>query len=319
MEFWTSVKVILRRWYVVVPCVIATVGIGIYLVHQAKPSYKAGGSVLLSTHGQAAHPESTPSTVAGVNPYANMDQSQLAYLVSQTAGSSTLQDEMKAAGATGTYSVVAIAGEPALTVSTMATTPAGATSSYHKLVSLLDTELRRRQLAVGAPANSLVGVQDWTTPSNALPQNAAKVNALIVVVVIGGLLTLGLTFLVDALLTNRVPWSRSEDAEDAEEEDDDEREDDERDEREDDEQAHRTGSVAVLTHLDRTVPEPLHVDDGVAIRVDSNGRARRPSRFEFMLPSSGGRASRSASSDLSRHGELPAWSPPDERPRAAGS
>ncbi len=43
------------------------------------PAYKATGSVLLSGSGRAAHPATSPSTVAGVNPYANMDQSQLAY------------------------------------------------------------------------------------------------------------------------------------------------------------------------------------------------------------------------------------------------
>jgi capsular polysaccharide biosynthesis protein len=310
MEFWTSVKVIMRRWYVVVPCLIATVAIGLYLVHQAKPSYKASGSVLLSTNGQAARPATTPSTVAGVNPYANMDQSQLAFLVSQTAGGSAFADEMVASGASSTYSVVAIEGEPAMTVSATAATPAQATSSYHKLVSLLDSELQRRQLAVGAPANALVGVRDWTTPNKALPQNAAKVKALIMVVTVGLLLTLALTFLVDALLTNRVPWSKAEvDESRGDEEDDDE----------DAVKAETpsTGPVAVLTHLDLDDADLVSISDD-AIRVDSGGRARRPSRFEFMLPSSASRGAGSGSPESSRHAGLPAWSPPSEHPRASG-
>jgi len=315
MEFWTSVKVILRRWYVVVPCLIVTVAMGVYLVGQAKPSYKATGSVLLSTNGQAPRPATTPSTLAGVNPYANMDQSQLAFLVSQAAGSSTLQDAMTAAGSTASYSVVAIPGEPAMTVSTMAATPAEATSSYHKLVRLLNTQLQRRQLALGAPANALVGVQDWTTPSKALPQNAAKVKALIVVVVVGLLLTLALTFLVDAVMTNRVPWSRRRDHADdgADEEDQDEAA------VQDDDHAPRSGPVAVPAHLDLDDADLVSINDDVAISVDSSGRARRPSRYEFMLPLSAGRGVASSSPEASRHGTLPAWSPPAERPRASGS
>ena len=49
-----------------------------------------------------------------------------------------------------------------------------------------------------------MGVQDSTSPTSAVAVNAAKVKALILVVVVGVLLTLGLTFLVDALLANGV-------------------------------------------------------------------------------------------------------------------
>jgi hypothetical protein len=275
--------------------------IGLYLVHQVKPTYKASGSVLLSTSGSPARPATTPSTVAAVNPYANMDQSQLAYLVSQTAGGSTLREEMVAAGASGTYSVVAIAGEPALTVSTMAATPDAALTSYHTLVKLLNSELDSRQLAVGVPADTLVGVHDWTTPSNALPQNAAKVKALIIVAIIGLLVTLALVFLVDSVLTNRLPWAGWRDH------DDDEAESD----------ARLTGPVAVPTRLDSDGAEVVPIiDDEVAVA----SRTSRTSRLEFEAASTSDRSSSHADvAEASHLGGLPPWSPPEQRPRAAGS
>ncbi len=115
MEFWTSVRVIVRRWYLVIPCLFLTGVVGLYLAKHVKPTYQASGSVLLAGSGHPARPETT-STVAGVNPYANMDQSQLAFLVSQSAGSTAFQEQMTQAGAIGTYSVTAIPGEPAMTV-----------------------------------------------------------------------------------------------------------------------------------------------------------------------------------------------------------
>ena len=212
MEFWTSVKVILRRWYVVIPCLMLTCVVGLYLVKHVRSTYQASGSVLLSGSGHASRPE-TASTVAGVNPYANMDQGQLAFLVSQSAGSTAFQEEMTQAGAVGTYSVTAIPAEPAMTVTLSAPSPEQAMSSYRKLVSLLDSQIALKQRAVGAPADTLVGVQSWISPSSAVAVNAAKVKALILVLVIGLLLTLSLAFLVDALLTNGAPWSRSSEEE----------------------------------------------------------------------------------------------------------
>ncbi len=71
-----------------------------------------------------------------------------------------------------------------MTLSTMAETPALALRSYRTLVTLLNAELDRRQLAVGAPANTLVGVQ--TGPSRPRRcRNAAKVKALILVAASG--------------------------------------------------------------------------------------------------------------------------------------
>ena len=164
-----------------------------------------------------------------------------------------------------------------------AETPAAALRSYRTLITLLNAELDRRQLAVGAPSNTLVGVQNWTIPSKALPQNAAKVKALILVVVVGLLLTLGLTFLVDALLTNRVPWSTSRG--------------DGEDDAEGDEEADPplTGPVAVPVHI----PVHIDLDDAellsiVEDEVEPAPRTRRVSRFEFALPPTTDRSASSA-------------------------
>jgi hypothetical protein len=305
MEFWTSVKVILRRWYVVIPCMVLTVGVALYLVHHIQPSYKASGSVILGGDGQASRPATTPTTLPGINPYANMDQVQLAFLVGQTAGGSDVQAKMTAAHAWGTYSVVNIGSEPALLVSLEASTPAQAMQSYKELVSVLNAELRQRQLTVGAPANDLVSVRAWTSPIAATPQNEAKVKALIVVVIVGVLLTLALTFLVDALLTNRGAGWRSR-AQDDEEDDEDEP------------APTLTGPVAVPAHIDLDDADLLSINDP---EVEPAPMTRRAARFEFALPTTAERGSaRSGVAEPSRHhGSLPPWSPPEERPRAAGS
>ncbi len=311
MEFWTSVRVIVRRWYLVVPCLLLTLVLGGYLVHTAKPAYKATGSVLLSGSGRAARPATTPSTVAAVNPYANMDQSQLAYLVSQAASSSIISDQMATAGATSTFSVVSMPNEPAMTVSTTAETPESALRSYRTLITLLNAELGRRQLAVGAPSNTFVGVQNWTIPTAATPQNAAKVKALILVVGVGLLLTLGLTFLVDALLANGVPWSRSSE----EEPDEAEAATDEL----------PTGPVAVPAHIELDDLDDVNLDE-----VDDDDRAylaahaqragvRSVSRYDLVQPRLAERGSGSVASEDQRREGLPPWVPPEGRARASGS
>ncbi len=317
MEFWTSVKVIIRRWYVVVPCLLLTAVIGLYLVKHVQPTYQASGSVLLSGSGQAADTE-TASTVPGVNPYANMDQSQLAFLVSQSAGSTAFQEQMTAAGATGAYSVTAIPGEPAMTVTLTAPTAEQAMTSYRRLVTLLNDQIHLKQRAVGAPTNTFVGVQDWTSPSSAVPVNAAKVKALILVLVIGLLLTLGLTFLVDAILVHGAPWSRSNDeADDAQDDLDDVLALD--DLLAHDEEGPRRGPVAVPAQVELDEGELNEEDRRYGAELAGETTVRRSSRYEIVLPLLAERSSHSKSVDERPRESLPPWVPPEERTRASGS
>ena len=256
--------------------------------------------------------------MAGVNPYANMDQSQLSYLVSQSAASTSFQEQMTQAGAIGSYAVTAIPGEPAMTVTLSAPTPQQAMSSYRELVSLLNAQIDLKQRTAGAPANTLVGVQDWTSPTSAVAVNAAKVKALILVVVVGVLLTLGLTFLVDALLANGVPWKRAIEDEDHEQGDD---------EGDDDEELRR-GPVAVPVHLDLD-DELIQVfagdgelnDEDRAYEAALAGEptVRSASRYDIVKPLLLGRDSGPRSSEDRQRGTLPPWVPPEARTRASGS
>ncbi len=206
MEFWTSVRVLRRRWYVLVPCLVVFAMAAGLVVKKVKPSYQASGSIVfLPTQAGTA-------TDPNVNPYQALDSSTaiFANVIAQDLVTNTFKDSLVAAGASPTYTVTPPVGStPVLALSTTAATPEAALHSYHLLIRALDKELIVRQTGVATPG-SFIKESQIAQPQHATEIIGAKIKALIVVVAIGLIVSLGLTFLADSMLLARARNKQSE-------------------------------------------------------------------------------------------------------------
>jgi len=215
MEFWTAVAILRRRWYIVVPGVLLTVLAAVGLVGQMKPVYQATGSmVLLQTRTDSGNPSATGTPAAPevtttldpakLNAMNQLGGVQFANLVAQAASGSTFRDNLVASGGSPTFEVKPPFGDlPVVTLTSSETSPTGAMEGYRHLVEAVQREIVDQQEKVGR-----LGALPWEgfesiTPTEATPQGGARTKAMIMVVAVGALLTLGEAFIVDSMANAR--------------------------------------------------------------------------------------------------------------------
>lgn len=209
MELWTSIRTIVRRWYVVIPCLIVVAVVAVQLAGGVKPQYKAEGTVVFLRPLEPADVATEPG-----NPWQTVDYSlnQFALLMGQAADSPAFQERVSRAGGSTAFSVTTSATQaqgsptnqtPTLTLSVVADTPEAAMASYGILGDALDQEVRDRQRSVGAGEDTWITAVDLTVPPGAQELVGSRLTVMIAVVIVGCLLTLGAVFLVDGFLAGR--------------------------------------------------------------------------------------------------------------------
>jgi len=209
MEFWTAVAVLRRRWYVFPPTLLVFALLAAHLVGQVKPVYKASGTMgVLQIGDRDPTPETgatTSTTLAkSGNPFLAMDGIQFQNVMAAYATDPSFKDALVAAGGSPDYAVEPPFGNtPLLTLSTTAPTEAQALASFAVLSTQFQKLIVDRQLAVGAPRDTLLQGDPGPAPQRAFPQNGARTKGVIVVALIGFLVAVGLSFLVDSLLAAR--------------------------------------------------------------------------------------------------------------------
>ena len=194
MEFWSSVQVIIRRWYVVVICGVLASLLAVVIIHQVKPTYQASGKLTILQTGQPTSPSSAEN-----NPWGAANVFTAA--VVDAAGAQSFQDQLVARGASPIYSVApSINNTPTLVISTTANTPSGATSSFGTLTKLLQQKIQSMQASVNTPKSTLYSGVVLTAPTQPTQLVGSRIKALILLGVVGLIVTLGLVFLVDAVI-----------------------------------------------------------------------------------------------------------------------
>ena len=201
MEFWTSVRVIRRRWYAVVGVLVLALLVGGYLVHSAKPTYLASGTLVFLRKDQPP-PPSDP-----FNPWvsgADAQSSGFATKIGLVLDDSAFRDKVVADGGSSNFTVTPpVSSNSIMGLSVTDRTPAEALKSYQVLVDDLRLEMEKRQDEVKAPTLTRVTAENLNTPSRAIEQVAARTKVIIIVTTMGLFLALGAAFLVDSMMEHR--------------------------------------------------------------------------------------------------------------------
>ena len=121
MDFWNSLKVLARRWYVVVAGLVLTLVGGLGVNSLIAPSYTAVGSLVLAV------PPNLPERAASSNPYlAYGNLAVAAKVVASGMNQPSVVRDQRSKGATGDF-VVDLDPErssPIITVNSTAQNPA---------------------------------------------------------------------------------------------------------------------------------------------------------------------------------------------------
>jgi hypothetical protein len=192
-----ALRVLLRRWkIVVVGCAALFVAAGA-VVHYVPTQYQASGQLLFVLPADATG-KKTPT-----NPYLNL-QAGLTTVASLAASSVMTRDSSRslvADGFTATYAAALNPGTgPLIVVTAKDADPAAAVATRDEVMRRINDELARLQSDVDVPPTQLISSRPVSVAANADPLPGSKIRAL---AVIGGgivLLTLMTAFAWEGLV-----------------------------------------------------------------------------------------------------------------------
>lgn len=200
MYFEDAVKVLLRRWYIVLAGLVLTgiaAGTAIYLV---PTEYQTQGQMLL------LQPADVSSDGVLVNPFLNLPPSLsvMGSLVAANAMSKDTERDLAENGFTSEYSVALAPGTgPLLELSTQDTDPALALATLHELIRRMSIVLDDYQAEKQLPQNLLVEPTQLNVSSQAEALPGSKIRALAVIGAVGIIVTLLGAFSVDRIFMKR--------------------------------------------------------------------------------------------------------------------
>ena len=206
MDFWSSVRLLARRWYVVIAGLVVT-GVIVALVFRAiPPTYSATSQQMFITTPPTAQVVTGKGSVAGDNPLLELGggYNVLAELMAKIMNGVQGQLAVQEAGGAGDYVVDTVPGDaPVVSISVEATTPQRALRTEKIVREVMAQTLESQQRAAGADARTFVVVRSVFEPVDAVYEPASRVRAGGALLVIGLAMTVGLAFLVESFAQRR--------------------------------------------------------------------------------------------------------------------
>jgi capsular polysaccharide biosynthesis protein len=200
VDFLTTIRIMLARWYVLVPALLATGIAALGVMSAVAPAYQAQGAVVLL--GPATNQTATNPTAK--NPYLGLSLDVVANVLTNVSMSETSMERLKAKGATAEYEVgTGLNGGPILNVTATSPNEQTALRTAEMVVADIRAELARRQQAQGAPSDTWITAATVTRPDRATKMLGSKIRVLVAVLVLGLSATIGLTFMAESIAEGR--------------------------------------------------------------------------------------------------------------------
>jgi uncharacterized protein involved in exopolysaccharide biosynthesis len=207
MDFWKTIRVLLRRWRVAVPVFAISLGLAAGVYASVHTDYESTGTILLTspTDGARVDP-SAPGPAGRVNPLLAFDASlnTSATLIIQKLQDPKLQEELLGGNEQIGYEIGngQLSG-PFIVVVALARTPEDATNTVANVLERAKTELRQSQEALKAPAPTFIISTDVVQPTKAEPKTGGKVRFAAVALVLGFIASLASAYAMESFTTTR--------------------------------------------------------------------------------------------------------------------
>jgi uncharacterized protein involved in exopolysaccharide biosynthesis len=214
MDFWQTVQVVFRRWYITLPAFLGALGVAA-LVYGSVPTQYVSTSVILLTTPRTGPTEQTdakrPSEIT--NPLLNFEQglSLSASMLIQALGSPETAASLGTTPDGGTsYRVTNGSTNPELLeagpfvfIEGTSTTPQDAQDIVRRVSALAGQELAARQKQLNAPASTYITVTEVVTATTPEPLRVKKLRAAGAAGVLAVLAGLAAAFAFENLATRR--------------------------------------------------------------------------------------------------------------------
>lgn len=181
MDFWKTLGVLLRRWYVGVPVFVVSLllGGGVYL--QTPTQYESTGTIVLTAPTAGAVTALNPAQASGPgNPLLDFQGSLTitTQLLIQSLSSPAVHDQITSEGGSKTYQAGdGQTGGPFVVIVADANSPALAELTVNLTLKYAQNELDARQKNLNAPPTTFIGTQSVVSPTTANTKISGKVKA----------------------------------------------------------------------------------------------------------------------------------------------
>jgi hypothetical protein len=199
MEFGSAVRLLLRRWLVVLVGGALTLLVAGYVATSAAPSYRASANLLLLLPRDAADVERPTSPYL----YLPTELSVLARLVADAVPGQEMQDSLAAKGLTSPYEVGVDPRSPIITVGVEGPDSDNVLATRDGLVNAIEIELAEVQLQEDVPPRQTARIRVFAADTTPTRLGGSVVRGVLAVVAAGGFLTLLAAFGIDRLLARR--------------------------------------------------------------------------------------------------------------------
>jgi uncharacterized protein involved in exopolysaccharide biosynthesis len=204
VDFWKTLLVLVRRWYVAIPALAVSAGLAAMAYQSIPPKYQATGSVVLltPTHGASGSASKSGPT----NPLLSFDGSleTTAQLLTQVLLSPAVAEQLASEGATGDYQVGdANIGGPFVNVVATGRSAAESQRTVTLVLNRARVELLDRENKLSAPRSSYISVEDVVRPTVAKVLVGGKMKGAGAALALGMAASLGSAFMIESIVENR--------------------------------------------------------------------------------------------------------------------
>lgn len=214
MDFWGTVVVLFRRWYVVVPAFALSLAAAAGVYSTVPTTYTSGAVLVLTTPTTGGSLPTNPRIPNGLtNPLLNFDRglNVSASILIAVMGTPDMAAELGAVeGGDTSYAVTnggsnleSLATGPYLFIEGESSSPQAARDIVTRIIARAKLELVNRQKAVKAPPATYITTYEAVPPTVALPQRGKKLRAVATAVGIGVAAGICAAFAAESLLQSR--------------------------------------------------------------------------------------------------------------------
>jgi uncharacterized protein involved in exopolysaccharide biosynthesis len=214
MDFWQTVNIVFRRWYITFPAFLAALGVAIS-VYGSVPTQYVSNSVLVLTTPRTGGTEEIgvkhPNSIT--NPLLNFEQglSLSASLLIQTLRSPEAAAALGVSPtSTTSYQVnngstnpELLESGPFIFIEGTSKTPQEAQDIVRRVAALASEDLARRQKQLKAPASTYITLNQVVPPTTPLPRTAKKLRAAGVAGTLGVLAGLAAGFAFESTASSK--------------------------------------------------------------------------------------------------------------------
>lgn len=212
MDFWQTVLVLVRRWYVTVPAFFATLALA-GLAYSAVPAQYQSGSILVLTTPLTGGTESTQPDApeSTTNPFTNFDPSLglTGSVIIQQLRSTEVADTLGTTDDTtfevtnGSSNPERLEEGPFIFVTGLGTDPDAAQAMAQRVADRATQLLEERQDELGAPASTYIEMEVVVPATAGRPLEGSAMRAAAGAGALAGFLSLVAVFGFESLMTHR--------------------------------------------------------------------------------------------------------------------